>query len=207
MITRAPCKRQQAAIAAPKQNTSGTVFSDQTSALQGSSRLAVTAAHNIPTSCHCSNVLGMICGWLSNWLAGTPRPLRYHVVAAAGFGNLNSLPLLIATAICTQDSLPFQQGEPMILDRRGSCQAPLSCPTPVPLHLQLWGTSAAAWAMGTSQSAPPPHRCSHVSFIAAASLGLFLCGMLARFLSANPFLAPQECLCFAVLQTRWPYGC
>lgn len=65
-----------------------------------------------PTPWPRSNVLGMICGWLSNWLAGTPRTLRYHVVAAAGFGNLNSLPLLIATAICNQDSLPFQQGEP-----------------------------------------------------------------------------------------------
>ena len=59
----------------------------------------------------CSNVLGMLMGWGSNWLVRTPLPLRYHVVAASGFGNLNSLPLLIVFAVCKHDDLPFYQGE------------------------------------------------------------------------------------------------
>lgn len=56
-----------------------------------------------------SNVLGMLMGWGSNWLVRTPLPLRYHVVAASGFGNLNSLPLLIVFAVCKHDDLPFYQ--------------------------------------------------------------------------------------------------
>ncbi|EFN53312.1 hypothetical protein CHLNCDRAFT_136993 [Chlorella variabilis] len=37
-----------------------------------------------------STLVGMGLGWVVNEVVGTPRHLRYHVVAACGYGNLNS---------------------------------------------------------------------------------------------------------------------
>lgn len=36
-----------------------------------------------------------------------PRQLRGAILATAGFGNLNSLPLLVVAAVCQQESMPF----------------------------------------------------------------------------------------------------
>ncbi|EFN60092.1 hypothetical protein CHLNCDRAFT_133407 [Chlorella variabilis] len=63
-----------------------------------------------------STLVGMGLGWVVNEVVGTPRHLRYHVVAACGYGNLNrrvpaggGLPLMITTAVCDQEKMPFYQ--------------------------------------------------------------------------------------------------
>ncbi|KAL4436934.1 hypothetical protein ABPG75_004073 [Micractinium tetrahymenae] len=53
------------------------------------------------------NVLGILLGWVGARLSRTPRHLRSHMAAAGGFGNLNSLPLLIVQAVCNQEDMPF----------------------------------------------------------------------------------------------------
>lgn len=140
-------------------------------------------------------------GWLGNWAVGTPKVMRNHVVAAAGFGNLNSLPLLIATAMCQHDSLPFLPGEhaesAMTAERAKqdvcfpACKvahkelpATAVChhgkphvsvravPSPLPVLLQRWAPSAAVLGSATLRSALLQRRCSHVSSKGAAP---FLC--------------------------------
>jgi hypothetical protein len=37
----------------------------------------------------CSIVVGSLLGWAINEIVGTPGHLRYHVIAACGFGNVN----------------------------------------------------------------------------------------------------------------------
>ncbi|KAL4437035.1 hypothetical protein ABPG75_004174 [Micractinium tetrahymenae] len=56
-----------------------------------------------------SNTLGILLGYLVAWLCVVPRALRNHVVAASGFGNMNSLPLLIVASVCNQEHMPFYQ--------------------------------------------------------------------------------------------------
>lgn len=72
---------------------------------------ASTIVHYLPFAINTvlSNCTGMMLGWGANEVANTPRHLRYHVIAAAGFGNMNSLPLMIVAAICGQQQLPFYQ--------------------------------------------------------------------------------------------------
>lgn len=53
--------------------------------------------------------LGMALGWLVTEATGVPKHLRYHVIAASGFANLNSLPLMVTAAVCNQERMPFHE--------------------------------------------------------------------------------------------------
>ena len=147
-----------------------------------------------PARARCSNVFGMILGWLANWLAGTPRPLRHHVVAAAGFGNLNAMPLLIVSAICQHSSLPFQQSE-QAADRQRV----------LPLVLTL--SAAAAVVLGD--------QCTSVGFgyvaVGTAATQIFTCerphAVWWRMRGARP---PPSSMCLVqpcALQIPLRFGC
>lgn len=56
-----------------------------------------------------SNFTGLMCGWLTCIIFRPPKKFRAHVLTTCGFGNLNSMPLLLTQALCGQGSLPFYQ--------------------------------------------------------------------------------------------------
>lgn len=56
-----------------------------------------------------TNILGQICGLLACLLFRPPRRYWAHVQTSCGFGNLNSMPLLLTSALCGQANLPFYQ--------------------------------------------------------------------------------------------------
>ncbi len=55
----------------------------------------LSASPPLPTH-FCSMFVGLALGCITNWLVGTPRHLRYHVIAASG--EVNDANLLVAIA-------------------------------------------------------------------------------------------------------------
>lgn len=56
-----------------------------------------------------TNFIGQICGRLACIVFRPPRKFWAHVQTSCGFPNLNSMPLLLTSALCGLDTLPFYQ--------------------------------------------------------------------------------------------------
>ena len=55
----------------------------------------------------CSRLVSLATGWASSRLPWTKLEHRKIVIAASAFGNTNSALLMLVSAMCAQQSLPF----------------------------------------------------------------------------------------------------
>jgi predicted permease len=55
----------------------------------------------------CSRLVALLTGWASSRVPGTKPEHRKIVIAASAFGNTNSALLMLVTAMCSQEQLPF----------------------------------------------------------------------------------------------------
>ena len=82
---------------------------------------------SVVTECaaSCSRLVSLATGWASSRLPWTRLEHRNVVIAASAFGNTNSALLMLVSAMCAQQSLPFfaALGEYCVRDvRPAPCQ-------------------------------------------------------------------------------------